>query len=130
MTLSTIHQTCGQLFNIRLIITEYKLIITKAQFEENYASQIVPTLLLCSLNKDILFFRIVGDIPTINKLSNLSSSSHFMLILLVVDTAHSCHLSFPGTRSKQCTKLSSNISVLRVTLSVTRLEQRVKSTFI
>lgn len=40
--LSTIHQTCGLLFNIRLIISEYKLIITKAQFEENYASQIVP----------------------------------------------------------------------------------------
>ena len=36
--------------------------------------------------------------------------------------------SFPGVRSKQCTKPSSNISVLRVTLSVTRLEQRVKST--
>lgn len=42
ITLSTIHQTCGLLFNIRLIISEYKLIITKAQFEENYASQIVP----------------------------------------------------------------------------------------
>ena len=52
----------------------------------------------------------------------------FHVILLVIDTAHWWHLSFPGVRSKQCTKPSSNISVLRVTLPVTRLEQRAKST--
>lgn len=42
ITLSTIHQTCGLLFSIRLITLNTNLIITKAQFEENYSSQIAP----------------------------------------------------------------------------------------